>query len=190
MNRTISLLSKAVIAVTLIAGGTSAGLASGISHAFGPAPGPAMSFNPSPLVQSYFYPSFGGYGYSSPFLSVPSLPPPYPYLPKYWWTGYYSTEDPRQAGYNPSAGYKWEEVTTLILATSPKKASILLDGSFIGNADDLGPIQLPLGEHTLRVEAPGYEPSETVVNVQTPSLQQLQINLKASGSGVTAAPAR
>jgi hypothetical protein len=45
-------------------------------------------------------------------------------------------------------------------------------------ADYLGPIQLPIGEHTLRVEAVGYEPSETIISVEQPVLQQLEISLK------------
>jgi hypothetical protein len=133
-------------------------------------------------VQPYFFPSFGNFGwlggFYSPFLNVPTLPPARPYLPQYWWVEPYPSADPRQAGYNPASGYPKEEVTTLLLATHPVKTRIVLDGIYVGTADYLGPIQLPLGEHTLRVEALGYEPSETVLNVEQPVLQQLEIRLK------------
>jgi PEGA domain len=187
MRSAHSALWKAVIIAALFVGGTSASVAAGPGWGIGAASGPVMRYNSSPVVQSYFYPSYGGYGgYYSPFVSVPSIGSTDPYLPNYWWTGRYTTADPRQDGYNPSAGYNWDEVTTLIIATSPKKADVTLDGSLIGSAEDLGPIQLPAGNHTLRVEAPGYQPSETVMKVQTPSLQRLQINLKATGPAVAA----
>ena len=135
-------------------------------------------------VQPYFYPSyspFGHYGFGgfySPFVSLPSIPRTEPDLPNYWWAEHYPTADPRQAGYNPSSGYSKESVTTLLLVTSPLNTRIILDGIYVGRADYLGPIQLPPGEHTLRVEAPGYETSETVLNVEEPALRQLEIRLR------------
>jgi hypothetical protein len=149
--------------------------------------GPRASFGtstpmPVSFVQSYLFPSFGNFGWFggdySPFVSMPMLPPARPYLPKYWWVEPYPSADPRQAGYNPASGYPRDEVTTLLLVTYPVKARIVLDGIYVGTADYLGPIQLPLGEHTLRVEALGYEPSETVISVEQPVLQQLEIRLK------------
>jgi PEGA domain len=189
MRHATSLLLKATMGTAFLLACASMGLAAGPGRSFGAAPRQFMRSMGAPLVQSYGYPGYG-YGYSSPFVSVPSLSPPYPYMPKYWWTGPYSTEDPRQSGYNPSAGYSWDSVTTLFVSTSPLKANVTLDGNPIGSADDLGPIQLPMGEHTLRVEAPGYEPSETVMKVQTTSVQRLQINLKSSGPAVAAATPR
>jgi hypothetical protein len=112
-------------------------------------------------------------------VSLPSIPRAVPDLPNYWWAEHYPAADPRQAGYNPSSGYPKESVTTLLLATYPLKTRIILDGIYVGRADYLGPIQLPPGEHTLRVEAPGYETSETVLNVEEPALQQLEIRLKS-----------
>lgn len=135
-------------------------------------------------VQPYFFPSygpFGGFGwyggFYSPFVDVPRLPPAYPYLPNYWWVSPYPIGDPRQAGYNPSSGYPKDKVSTLLLVTYPLKTRIILDGIYVGRADYLGPIQLPMGEHTLRVEAPGFEPSETVLKVEEPILQQLEVRL-------------
>lgn len=144
-------------------------------------------------VTPYFFPSHGGFGpygfyggYYSPFLD----PTPYfstdPYLPKYWWVERYPSIDPRQAGYNPNSGYAKEEVTTLLLETSPKKARVVLDGLYVGTSDSLGPFQLPIGEHTLRVEAAGFEPSETVLKIEQPVLQQLEIRLKAAPPPATA----
>lgn len=132
----------------------------------------------TPPVNSYFYPSYGFYGgYFSPFLFFPSLPPPTPYMPNYWWTSPYSVADPRQEGYNPSSGYPMGTVATLLLITTPAKARITLDGTLIGTSDSLGPIQLPVGEHSLRVEATGYEPAETILRIEQPVLQQLEIRL-------------
>jgi hypothetical protein len=163
--------------------------AAGRGHFAGAWHGSGMRFSRQALGQSYYYPPVG-YGYYSPVVYMPSFSAPYPYVPKYWWTGYYPTEDPRQAGYNPSAGYNWQEVTALLLTTSPAKAEVTLDGSPIGSADDLGPIQLPIGSHTLRVEAPGYEPAERVITVLTHSVQRLQINLKPMPSASAAVQPR
>lgn len=143
------------------------------------------------FVQPYFFPSFGfGWGYFSPFVEIPHLPPAIPYLPKFWWAEPYPSADPRQAGYNPNGGYPKEEVTTLLLATSPAKARVYLDGVFVGTNDYLGPIQLPLGEHTLRVEARGYETSETVLRIEQPTLQQLEVRLTPSAPPAADAEAR
>jgi hypothetical protein len=132
----------------------------------------------TPPINSYFYPSWDYGLYASPFLYLPSPPlAPYAYVPNYWWTGAYPIADPRQSGYNPSAGYRWEDVGTLLLATSPAKTRVTLDGVFVGTTDQLGPIQLPAGEHALRIELSGYEPSETILKIEQPIVQQLDIRL-------------
>jgi PEGA domain-containing protein len=123
-----------------------------------------------------FFPAFGGFnGFYSPFYGASYSPAPY--LPKYWWTGDYSNGDTQQDGYNPNAGYAWDSVGALILFTVPKNAKVTLDGVFVGTTDRLGPFQLPVGEHTLRIEAEGFEPSEKVLNVESPGVQQLEIRL-------------
>ena len=73
----------------------------------------------------------------------------------------------------------------MLLETYPKKARVVLDGLYVGTSDSLGPFQLPVGEHTLRVEAAGFEPSETVLKVEQPVLQQLEVRLKAAPSSVS-----
>lgn len=134
-----------------------------------PASGRSVFFNPVPLnVYGGFY---------SPAFSLPMIPPSTSYLGSYWWAGPNASDDPRQAGYNPSAGYPWDSVTTLLLTAKPSHAHVTLDGSDVGSARDLGPIQLPMGEHTLRVEAPGYEPSETLLKVEQPIVQELDVRL-------------
>jgi hypothetical protein len=150
--------------------------------------GPGLGFS-GPFVQSYFYPTPSWYGgYYSPFLNLPSLPPSYVYMPSYWWVSPYPLADPRQDAYNPSGGYPKETVTTLLLAAYPLKSQVTIDGILVGTSDALGPFQLPVGEHTLRVEAPGYEPSETVLKVEQPTLQQLEIRLTRKGEPVKPAP--
>jgi hypothetical protein len=137
-------------------------------------------------IQPYFF-GGGGFGpfglsggYYTPFVNVPTYGSTYPYLPKYWWVERYPSADPRQAGYNPNAGYPKEEVTTLLLVTYPVKSRVILDGLYVGTSDNLGPIQLPAGVHILRVEALGFEPSETVLQIEQPTLQQLEVRLKTT----------
>lgn len=154
-----------------------------------PARTPSSGYSWGGFVQPYFYPSSWGFGgFYSPFVNIPMLPPAYPYLPNYWWVSPYPTADPRQAGYNPASGYARDSVTTLILTTEPAKSRIILDGIFIGTSDYLGPTQLPLGEHVLRIEAPGFEPSETVLNIEQPVLQQLTVRLKRVSSDAPVEP--
>jgi len=120
--------------------------------------------------------SFSG-GYGFPFFSAPS----YGYQPpNYWWVSAYPIEDPRQAGYNPSAGYEWDSVGALILTTSPANARVTLNGTFVGTADHLGPFQLPAGQHTFRLAAEGFEPSEHIVNVERPGPLFLDVHLQRS----------
>jgi hypothetical protein len=196
INR-IGLLFVTVVGLALL-GGQSLCARGGAGQGYTPA-GRAFSHGHSGgmvtgyYLQPSYFPSMGGYGWSggyySPFVSVPSLPPAgYSYLPNYWWVGPYPEADPRQAGYNPASGYPRDSVTTLILVTDPVKSRVILNGIFVGTADYLGPIQLPFGEHTLRVEAAGYEPSETVLNVEQPILQQLQVRLKPAPPQAKSAP--
>jgi hypothetical protein len=140
----------------------------------------------SAFVRPYFF-GVGGFGpfgyyggYYTPFVNVPTYGSTYPYLPKYWWVERYPSTDPRQAGYNPNSGYPKEEVTTLLLVSYPVKSRVILDGLYVGTSDNLGPIQLPVGVHVLRVESLGFEPSETVLKVEQPTLQQLEVRLKSA----------
>jgi len=195
MSRRNSLLCVALAAAMLPMGllqtQTIAKAAPGPAGQFASAPRSAGGFSGAPFVQPSLFSPFGfPGGYGLPFLNGPSLPPPYPYMPNYWWTGPYPTADPRQSGYNPASGYRWDEVTALILDTFPKNARINLDGVTIGQTSELGPIQLPFGEHSLRVEAVGYEPSETVLKVEKPILQQLQIRLQQVSHAAKPGPQR
>ncbi|HZP01129.1 MAG TPA: PEGA domain-containing protein [Terriglobia bacterium] len=118
-------------------------------------------------------------GYAAPFFpSYEGYPGVYPYMPKYWWTGAYPEVDPRQEAYNPDAGYEWDSVEALILEVAPARARVVLNGTFIGTANYLGPIQLPLGRHTLRIEAGGYEPMERVLDAAHTGPEILEIQLK------------
>ena len=130
------------------------------------------------------YPVFGGsglYGSSSSPLDVP---------PKYWWVSPYPSENPCQAGCNPNAGYEWDSVGTLILDTNPPKAGVTLDGIFAGTTDMLGPFQLPVGEHTLHIEASGFEPSDIIVKFDQPGVQNLNVELKRLTATAKPAPQR
>lgn len=179
MSRAKSLTAKAALIAGVLAAGAVVSFAAGPVRSVGTIPRAVSRQGGWYGGQGNFYPSYG-YGFYTPFLIPPSTPvAPRPYVPNGWWASPYPSEDPRQDGYNPQAGYRWEDVTTLILGTFPQKAQITLDGSAIGNAADLGPIQLPPGDHTLRVEAAGYETSETVLKVDSASVRRLQINLHA-----------
>ena len=137
---------------------------------------------------AFVQPFYGGYGNGYSSYGGASYSPGYAYAPSHWWTGPNSGTDPRGVGYNPDAGYAWDSVTTLLLDTFPAQARVTLDGIFVGTADSLGPFQLPAGEHTLRVDAPGYEPSDTVLKVEKPVLQQLQVRLTAVAHSGKPAP--
>ena len=130
------------------------------------------------------YPVFGGSGLyassSSPF-DVP---------PRYWWVSPYPSENPCQAGCNPNAGYEWDSVGTLILDTNPPKARVTLDGIYAGTTDKLGPFQLPMGEHTLHIEALGFEPSDIIVKFDQPGVQNLNVELKGLTASAKPAPQR
>ncbi len=133
---------------------------------------------PRPVVTYYASPYFGGFGgYYGGYSNYPQFTPATPYPYRYWWVGPYA-DNSRQDGYNPSAGYEWDSVGTLILSTTPAKSRVTLDGVTVGTADRLGPTQLPVGEHTLRIQAEGYEPSETIVKFDQPGVQELEIRLK------------
>ena len=184
MNRTIGRL-VALLTLTLLAAGTLLAQGRGsfgsqpspVSRAVGTGYGPVTTFGYVTPTYGGFYPGYDLYGgYYSPFF-LPQAP--YPYMPKFWWVGPYGVDDPRQDGYNPNAGYAWDSVGTLILTTYPAKARVKLDGTFIGLAHYLGPIQLPAGDHTLRIEATGYEPNEAVIKVDSPVVQELEVRLKS-----------
>ena len=155
----------------LLAGIIFGAQASMAQRAFGFAGAPRAVYSPS------FFGGYGGYGgFGLPFFAGPVGYQP----PNYWWVSPYASEDPRQEGYNPYAGYEWDSVGALILTTSPAKARVTLDGVFVGTSDRLGPFQLPAGEHTLRVAAEGFEPSENIVKVTQPGPLFLDVQLQRS----------
>jgi hypothetical protein len=69
-------------------------------------------------------------------------------------------------------------VGTLILDTNPPQARVTLDGIYAGTTDKLGPFQLPVGQHTLHIEAVGFEPSDIIVKFDQPGVQNLNVELK------------
>jgi len=134
------------------------------------------------------YAGYGGYyGFGGPGL-YPSSSSPLDVPAKYWWVSPYRSENPCQSGCNLNAGYEWESVGALILETNPPKARVTLDGIYAGTSDQLGPFQLPVGEHTLHIEAPGFEPSDIIVKVDQPSVQNLNIALKRLTASAKPAP--
>lgn len=125
---------------------------------------------------------YGGYGFY-PFYSAPLT-----YLPNYWWGSPYPSENPCQDACNPNAGYEWDSVGTLILNTNPSQARVTLDGVYAGTTDMLGPFQLPVGEHTLHIEAPGYESSDVIVKFDQPGVQNLNVEMKRLTASAKPAP--
>jgi len=130
----------------------------------------------------YGFPAFGGNGLNGPAPSPLDVPP------RYWWVSPYPSENPCQAGCNPNAGYEWDSVGALILNTNPPKARVTLDGIYAGTTDKLGPFQLPVGEHTLHIEAAGFEPSDIIVKFDQPGVQTLNIELKRLTASAKPAP--
>ena len=126
--------------------------------------------------------SYGGYGFYPSYSSPLNVPP------KYWWVSPYPSENPCQAGCNPNAGYEWDSVGALILDTNPPKARVTLDGIYAGTTDRLGPFQLPVGQHTLHIEAPGFEPSDVIVKFDQPGVQSLNVELKRLTATAKPAP--
>jgi hypothetical protein len=120
---------------------------------------------------------YGGYGY------MPSQP-----LPYYALVNPNANENPCPTGCNPNSGYEWDSVGTLIVAANPPQARITLDGTFAGTADKLGPFQLPVGEHTLHIAAPGFEPSDVIVKFDQPGTQSLNVELKHLTASAKPAP--
>ena len=103
----------------------------------------------------------------------PNSPPP-----SSGWANSGPSENPCQAGCNLNAGHEWDSVGALILDTNPPEARVTLDGIYAGTTDMLGPFQLPVGEHTLHIEAAGFEPSDIIVRFDEPGVQSLNVKLK------------
>ena len=120
---------------------------------------------------------YGGYGFGG-YPSFATYNSPLAVPPNYWWVGPYPSENPCQAGCNPNSGYEWDSIGALILDTNPPQALVSLDGTYAGTTDKLGPFQLPVGEHTLHIEAPGFEPSDVIVKFDKPGVQSLKVELK------------
>ncbi len=125
---------------------------------------------------------YGGYGLYSSSSSPLDVPP------RYWWVSPYPSESPCQAGCNPNAGYEWDSVGTLILDTNPPQARVTLDGTYAGTTDKLGPFQLPVGQHTLHIEAVGFQPSDIIVKFDQPGVQSLNVELKRLTTSAKPAP--
>ena len=123
-------------------------------------------------------PVYGGGGWGGGYGDYGSSTLPYAGPPSYWWVGRNPSENPCQAGCNPNSGYEWDSVGTLILDTNPPQARVTLDGIYAGTTDRLGPFQLPVGQHTLHIEAPGFEPSDVIVKFDQSGVQSLNVELK------------
>jgi hypothetical protein len=81
-------------------------------------------------------------------------------------------------------------VGALILDTNPPDARVTLDGIYAGTTDKLGPFQLPVGEHTLHIEASGFEPCDMIVKFDQPGVQSLNVKLKRLTVSAKPAPRR
>jgi hypothetical protein len=129
-----------------------------------------------------YYPAFGS------VLIGPNISSPLDVPPQGWWASPYPSQNPCQAACNPNAGYEWDSVGTLILETNPPTAKVVLDGIPAGTTDKLGPFQLPVGEHTLHIEYPGFEPTDVIVKFDRPGVQNLNIDLKRTTAFAKPAP--
>ena len=150
--------------------------------------GVGQDYSPGPTYGGfggwYGFPAFGSNGPYYGSIGGPATA----VLPNYWWVSPYPSENPCQAGCNLNAGYEWDSVGTLILATNPPKARVTLDGVYAGTTDKLGPFQLPVGEHTLHIEARGFESSDIIVKFDKPGVQNLNVELKRLVASAKPAP--
>jgi hypothetical protein len=135
-------------------------------------------------------PAYGGGRWYGSYAYYPYYYSPLTYLPNYWWVSPYPSEDPCEGGCNRNAGYEWDSVGTLILNTNPSQARVTLDGIYAGTTDKLGPLQLPVGEHTLHIEAAGFEPSDIIVKFDQPGVQSLNVEMKRLTASAKPAPHR
>lgn len=135
---------------------------------------------------------YGGYGYGGYYApySGGAIYSPGNSGSSHWWAGPNGSNAELGVGYNPNSGYDWNTVCTLLLQTNPPKARVTIDGIYVGTMDSLGPFQLPVGNHTLKIEAAGFEPSETVLNVKEPALRQLEVKLTPVSHGNKPAPSK
>ena len=72
---------------------------------------------------------------------------------------------------------------TVVLATSPKDASVILNGQVLGTA----PLEKELqpGQYTVRAEAQGFQPTETKITVVAGYQQEFTITLKPTTSNAS-----
>lgn len=72
---------------------------------------------------------------------------------------------------------------TVVLATSPKDATVSLNGQKLGTA----PLEKELqpGEYTVRAESPGFQPTETKIVVVPGYQQEFTITLKSTASNAS-----
>ena len=133
-------------------------------------------------------PVYGGGGWSGGYGLYGSSSSPLDVPPRYWWVSPYPSESPCATGCNPNAGYEWDSVGTLILDTNPPQARVTLDGIYAGTTDKLGPFQLPVGQHTLHIEAAGFESTDIIVKFDQPGVQSLNVELKVLTASPKPAP--
>ena len=74
--------------------------------------------------------------------------------------------------------------STVKLSGAPEGATVLVDGTAVGQAPLAAPLVLDLGLRRLRVELPGYEPFETSIDV--PGIIQLDVPVVLNRTAVAA----
>jgi len=192
---TLKVLAAAVILVGLVAGTTLSKANPSGNSALGRSFSATTSTSRGGARSYGGYGGYGGYGYGYGGGYYSTYRGGATYAPgnsgsTHWWVGPNGNNAELGVGYNPNSGYDWDSVCTLLLETNPPKARVTIDGTYVGTMDSLGPFQLPVGNHTLKIEAAGFEPSETVLKVEEPALRQLEVKLTPISHGNKPAPAK
>ena len=129
------------------------------------------------------------YVYGTPFFRHPRIyPRPCPATVYYGPTLPYFSKSRSRGVYqlviNSPAGMEIVRANTadLIFQVSPSRALIYIDEKLIGNARDFSTerdrYMLIEGEHSLRIEFPGYKPFRTDMNIVSNRTLQLDIELE------------
>lgn len=134
----------------------------------------------------YWYPWYGGFGWGYGYVGYN----PWFYGATCWgWGRYGFWYDPAAYHWAPepdTAAIEPEEeeptVGTVRIRSNQDSARVYVDGQLVGIVDDFNGLsdhlELEKGRHTIELQADGFEPARTEVNVKAGRTQTVRVNLK------------